>query len=57
MGNSANKLKIPGVKYLKNFNLENRAFKKIEKQEGDVLHFKLAPRHPSTAKLLQEHEG
>ena len=42
-------------KYFKNFNLENRAFKQLEQIENK--NTTLAPRHPSTAKILKEIEG
>jgi hypothetical protein len=57
MGNSAARIKWPGFRYIKNFNIENRAIKKLEVQETDVQARKLAPRHPSTVKILQELEG
>ena len=57
MGNSATRIKWPGSKYIKNFNIENRANKKLELQETDVQARKLAPRHPSTVQMFKDLEG
>ncbi len=54
MGGQSSKIKIV-PKYFKNFNIENRVSKQIEKiQKGDITP---SPRHPSTAKLIKEMEG
>lgn len=55
MGTTGSRIKWPGAKYLKNFNIENRAIKKLDQQEkkGWV---EISPRHPSTAKALKEME-
>ena len=43
-------------KYLKNFNIENKALKRIETiEEGHKLN--VAPRHPSTKYLFEKKEG
>ena len=57
MGNFGAKIRWPGFKYIKNFNIENRAIKKLEVQETNVQARKMAPRHPSTVKILKELEG
>lgn len=55
MGGKSSKHVIKTPKYIKNFNIENKASKKIEKiAKGDG--FVMAPRHPSTAAILKEIE-
>ncbi len=54
MGGKTSKIKIV-PKYFKNFNIDNRVSKQIEKiQKGEILQ---SPRHPSTARLFKEMEG
>lgn len=48
-----NKL-IRTPKYIKNFNIENRAAKKLEKNNVQV---KVSPRHPSTVEKFKKIEG
>ena len=56
MGGTGSRIKWPGSKYIKNFNVENRIFKKLEQQEKSGW-AEVSPRHPSTAKLFKEIEG
>jgi hypothetical protein len=57
MGSSASKIKIPGKKYIKNFNIENRVMKKLETQETAEQAMKMSPRHPSTIERFKQREG
>ena len=43
-------------RYLKNFNIENKALKKIE-IIAESNNLNVAPRHPSTKYILKEKEG
>ncbi len=43
-------------KYFRNFNIENRVSKQMDRLEKNVA-LKMAPRHPSTAALLKKIEG
>lgn len=51
MGNQVKKLRLP--KYIKNFNVENRAAKAIEKQKYQAT---VSPRHPSTVEIFKKME-
>lgn len=51
MGNQLRKLRIP--KYVRDFNLENRIEKELEK---DLTH-RVSPRHPSTVERFKKIEG
>ena len=53
MGKSVSKY---ALKYFRNFNIENKAYKQIDKMENNVA-LKTSPRHPSTAHIFKKIEG
>lgn len=48
---------ISSLKYIKNFNIENRAHKLVADETRKVRPLIQSPRHPSTAKMLEEVES
>lgn len=44
-------------KYFRDFNIENRAFKQIEKAKASPKPLAMSPRHPSTVELFKQKES